>query len=567
MSTHARPVATWLAQADDARLAALFADRGVRADANWNDFFDAAEALLEPASVERLLPRLTRGEAVALSAAALGTALTPHDALIDLALMLPDGTVPSPIVTLIESRPITATEPAAALSPASADAAAHAAERAFTSLSILADTLLLAGGNGLGLLMTGVLAAGERRRLVESGIAIESVDDLISIAADAGLVRLEHRRLSVTEAGERWLRDPASPRWCTLVSGFRAGLPRGLRTPAGGWTSPSTWQQEHPWDATWSVRVDTIMRRATLLGLLTDDQSEPTWSVTLREGNEPDASPLAVMMPTEVDRIFLQNDLTAIAPGPLLPALDVRLRVIAERETAAQASTYRFSAASISHAMVLGETEASIIEFLGTLSLTGIPQPLSYLIGQTAQRHGLVRVWSQADPERTRVDSTDQHLIQAMSVDQALRPLGFLREADGLVTRVGRDVVYWALTDSRYPATLIGDDGKPLAATRRAVPAEVVVEPVSYTALIDRLRSHEGPDADAAWLERELEAAVRTKAVLLVSVGMPDGSTRELTLEASGLGGGRLRGRDRAADVERTLPVSSIRSARVVESS
>src|SRR5690606_9263803 len=86
----------------------------------------------------------------------------------------------------------------------------------------------------------------------------------------------------------------------------------------------------------------------------------------------------------------------------------------------------------------------------------------------------------------------------------------------------------------------------------------------SYAALIARLRAQQGPDADAAWLDRELEAAVRTKAVLLVEVGMPDGSTRELTLEASGLGGGRLRGRDRAADVERTLPVKSIRSAQVI---
>jgi hypothetical protein len=60
---------------------------------------------------------------------------------------------------------------------------------------------------------------------------------------------------------------------------------------------------------------------------------------------------------------------------------------------------------------------------------------------------------------------------------------------------------------------------------------------------------------------------VRTKAVLLVAVGMPDGSTRELLLEATGLGGGRLRGRDRAADVERTLPVRSILSARVFDPS
>ena len=49
---------------------------------------------------------------------------------------------------------------------------------------------------------------------------------------------------------------------------------------------------------------------------------------------------------------------------------------------------------------------------------------------------------------------------------------------------------------------------------------------------------------------------------IVVVVRMPDGSERSLTLEASGLGGGRLRGRDRGADVERTLPVSSIVSVR-----
>ena len=47
-----------------------------------------------------------------------------------------------------------------------------------------------------------------------------------------------------------------------------------------------------------------------------------------------------------------------------------------------------------------------------------------------------------------------------MSVDQTLRPLALTREdADSLTTRVGRDTVFWALTDARYPATLVGSDG------------------------------------------------------------------------------------------------------------
>ena len=51
---------------------------------------------------------------------------------------------------------------------------------------------------------------------------------------------------------------------------------------------------------------------------------------------------------------------------------------------------------------------------------------------------------------------------------------------------------------------------------------------------------------------------MRDRATVTVTVRMPEGTERDLTIEATGLGGGRLRGRDRAADVERTLPMSHI---------
>jgi hypothetical protein len=39
---------------------------------------------------------------------------------------------------------------------------------------------------------------------------------------------------------------------------------------------------------------------------------------------------------------------------------------------------------------------------------------------------------------------------------------------------------------------------------------------------------------------------------------MPDGTKVDYTLEPTGIGGGRLRGRDRKSDIERTLPLTSI---------
>ena len=106
---------------------------------------------------------------------------------------------------------------------------------------------------------------------------------------------------------------------------------------------------------------------------------------------------------------------------------------------------------------------------------------------------------------------------------------------------------------------MIGDDGRPASPRRsRRTTAASAPAPARYDELIARLRSGHSTDSDEAWLERELEQAVRARAAVRVTVRMPDGSDRELTLEASGLGGGRLRGLDRAADVERTLPLRSI---------
>ncbi len=569
MSTHARPLADDLAAASDEQLDRLLRARGVRADPGWQDFFDAAEALLESASIQRALPALTAAEAIALLRADDGGDAGEHRAtLTALALLQPDGSPWPPVSAVLTGRPAPA-DPRGDKPPetSSDPVAAHAAERAFTTVARLADLLLLTRDAPLGLLAGGALTAAEKRQLDEAGVPIEGIDALLDLAVQAELAVAGERRLRVTTTGDSWLRSSVAERWMRVATSFRSRLPRGLRTPEGGWTPPSTWIGAHPWDPNWAERSAAVLEVARLLGLVADDGSEPPWAAPLRAGRDADPAALVALLPAEVDRIFLQNDLTAIAPGPLAPQLDVRLRTMALRESAAQASSYRFTDESVTRALILGETEESIHDFLGALSLTGIPQPLSYLVARAAARHGLVRVSTDDETGRTRIESADDHLLGAIAIDQALKPLGLVRHVGSLTTNVGRDTVHGALVDARYPATLIGADGAPIVADRqRGRDAPATAAEVDYRPLIARLREHRGPDADAAWLGRELEAAVRARALLRVTVAMPDGSTRDLELEATGLGGGRLRGRDRAADVERTLPVSSIRSASVVES-
>jgi hypothetical protein len=567
MTTYARPLAVWLAAASDDALTALFRARGVSSDVGWSDFFDAAEALLDAGSVERALTGLPRDDASALLAAARGTdSSTSDDArarLIGLALLDATGRPLPPVAEAVSGRATPPAEEAAEPEAATEAASARAAERAFTTAARIADMLFAAHEAPLGLLATGALGAGEKKRLAEAGIDPGDVEDLRAIAEDAGLLRASDRHVQFTVDAAAWLGMPFADRWTLLASAYRDALPHGIRD-ARGWTVFAEWPHAYPWDAAWPAQEARLRVRARLLGLLASDESEPAWARTLRQGEIPDTTVLERLVPAEVDQVFLQNDLTAIPPGPLLPAREVRLRTMAERDSA-QSSSYRFTANSITRALVEGETEASVLEFLSELSLTGLPQPLSYLVSQTARRHGLVRV-SEVDG-RTQVISDDDALLEAIAVDRGLRPIGLVRDGDALTSRVGVETVYWALTDARYPATLVDASGAAVS-PQRTPPAETPARaPLSYGPLIERLRARQGPDADAAWLDRELDAAVRAKAVLVVDVGMPDGSVRQLLLEATGLGGGRLRGRDRNADVERTLPVRSIRAVRIAAES
>ncbi|WP_292701196.1 hypothetical protein [Microbacterium sp. 69-10] len=106
MSTHARPLADRLAAVSDARLAELLRSRGVRPDAEWSDFFDAAEALLEPGSIERGLAALTRAEARSLMAAVAGEADAGElTMLAERGLVDDGGRVPAPVAVAVTAHP------------------------------------------------------------------------------------------------------------------------------------------------------------------------------------------------------------------------------------------------------------------------------------------------------------------------------------------------------------------------------------------------------------------------------------------------------------------------------
>lgn len=571
MTTDERALATWLSARSDAELAETFALRSVPPGASWHDFFDAAEALLDAASLDRALTRLPRA---ALTQLAAGSASTQRAALERLALVDGEGQpysgVADRVALLRRASPTAFQEPeeeAAAPEPANASAAAAAAERILGATGALADLLIAAEHDPLARTGAGAVSAADRKRLTDAGAVAspEELDDLVRAAHHAGLLDGADREWLMSDAGAAWLESTTTARWSTVVEGFRRALRPGLRTASGGYAPPSTWPDAYPLDPDWPQTAEALRRIAERWGLLTPEGAEPAWATPLRSGTEPGTDALAALLPPEIDRIYLQADLSAIAPGPLAPPLDLRLRRIAVRESRAQASTYRFTGESIAAGMTEGESAASIRDFLSRLSLTGIPQPLDYLLTSVAARHGLVKVRA-GDDGNTWVESDDRSVSASIEVDQALRPLGLVAHRGSLVTRVARDIAYWALADARYPVVAVDPAGAPETVSRRPVTASSAAgdRDASYSPLVARLRDAEGSDSDAAWLGRELEQAVRSRSLIDVAVRLPDGTERTFTLEATGLGGGRLRGRDRGADIERTLPVSSIVSVRPV---
>lgn len=566
-ASDARALATRLATLDPDALAALLDARHVAPHTSWTDFFDAADGLLDPAQLHRALAQVSDVEAAALrDALETGTPVdaTLRDALAARALTDEDGTPYDAVAAALSSA---ATVDAAPAITGTDESDAASAERAFDAAASLADILYSATRTPLARIGSGALSAGDRRRLVDAGAAAspDDADILVGIAEEAGLLAGSERSWTLTDAGSTWLGSRTVERWLEVAGHLRDRLPSALRSAAGGWRPLAEWPGAYPFDPAWPDRVRRLVAMLVHWAVLAPDGTPPTWAAGLADGTHADADALRTLLPHEVDKVYLQNDLTAIAPGPLEPRLDLRLRTSARRESRAQAATYRFTAETIGAAFAAGETAASLTAFLTELSLTGVPQPLAYEIERAATRHGTLRV----GPDRqgyTRL-SGQRDLLEAINVDQALRPLGLVADGDDLVTRTSVDTTFWMLADARYPVLAVDADGTPRSPGRHAVAASTTPETSAserYRPLIETLRASLSDDADAAWLERELEQAVRTRATIDITVRMPDGSTRDVTLEAAGLGGGRLRGRDRAADVERTLPLSSIVSVRPV---
>ncbi|WP_026820161.1 helicase-associated domain-containing protein [Arthrobacter castelli] len=207
--------------------------------------------------------------------------------------------------------------------------------------------------------------------------------------------------------------------------------------------------------------VPGILREAELLGL-TGSGAITDVGQSTAGGDLPAAvEQLAAALPKPVDYVLLQADLTAVAPGYLQPALSRELALLSDAEGQGPATTFRFSASSIRRALDAGRDGAGILEFLRAHSATEVPQPLMYLINDTASRHGTLRIG--AAGSYLRSDDEDA-LTVLMSNDEASL-LGLRRLAPTVVvSRASAREVAVVLQDLGLAPLIENDDGSAVSA-------------------------------------------------------------------------------------------------------
>jgi len=286
------------------------------------------------------------------------------------------------------------------------------------------------------------------------------------------------------------------------------------------------------------------------------------------------ADALAALLPEPVDHVLLQADLTAVAPGPLESQLARRLQVVAEVESRGAATTYRFTPSSVRRALDTGWTAVELHEFLGSVSRTPVPQPLSYLVDDTARTFGSVRVGAaeaflRADDEAALTELLHHPkagslglrrlaptvLISTVPLDLLLPRLRELGAAP--VVEAADGTVHVVRPDQRRARTPREHRGR-AAETRRVLATASVVTAIRSG---DRAASSRPPGSGALTPSGSLAAlreAAETGTPVLIAYVDNHGTRTERIVDPVSVEGGVLTAHDHRSDDVRTFAVHRI---------
>ncbi|MCK9898942.1 helicase C-terminal domain-containing protein [Frankia sp. Cpl3] len=364
-----------------------------------------------------------------------------------------------------------AADPAAALA---AEALVRAVTTLLTAWGSVPVTPLRTGG-----LSVRDLRAGARLMdLPEPAAAL-----VIETAAAAGLVDATpgtEVQFVPTNAYDRWCTESVAERWAVLAEGWlrspsaswlvggrdergrqlaamsfdtrRPGVPElraevlraiaaapdGVAPTADSVRARLTWHTPRRTGALLDSMIEGTMAEAELLGLT--GRGVPSTPGRLAAGRGAAggggeslirrlADAMEPLLPEPVEELLIQADLTAVAPGPLVPRVAGELARMADIESAGAATVYRFTEASLRRAMDAGSAAEDLHDLLRSLARGGVPQTLTYLIDDTARRHGRLR----SGPAASYLRCDDVALLTEVVASRHTQALAMRRVAPTIV--------------------------------------------------------------------------------------------------------------------------------------
>ncbi len=578
-------VASALRRMSDEKLANLITERMINSS-GLVDFFDLAEAITKPTSISAAIAGLPLSQALELRSLAAGQKPNPKIAAELSGQMLISGEPEfKPFEATLESLATFAKlETVTAVADSvSAGAAASSGQPAqdqidrdcgieiFETMQAITELIFdlehrfvrEVGKKNVGL-------PDIKRFSTHLRKTNEYAKQIYELSHLANLIILANGRWQLSGQSQKWLDWNPGERFEHLAKTWRQilgdasakELQAAISKNLGVTSLEKQLAKTYPFaDGSVSSKITKLESLASLIGLSANGWMSSWAPKVLKSEYSAASNQAAATLPQPQDKLICQADLTLIAPGPLPTDIEITLRRFADTEQIGMASTYRLSALSISHGLETGLALSEIRELLVRLSGNSIPQPIEYLLNEAEARFGRLKVIGGELNERTIVQSTDKVLLAEILNDTKLKPFALSQLEDGqLASRFEPEVLYFGLREIGFVAIRVDSDGKvisPLAATRQIMDAEKIK---SISADILRLREQDaklGDSPDDDDLQRQIQLAIKNKTRARFTVTSSTGEM-EFLLEPIGIANGRLRAKDRKADIERTLPITSI---------
>jgi hypothetical protein len=561
-----------LRSADDAALKILVHERSLSL-AEFKDFFDLAQAVLTPKSQALLVSSLSNSEISSLRSLLAEEKVSKEQvSFLASDLFVWSSTEPVVYDWLTERlrenprtaslRVVTEAQKAPDQESIDRDCGIHA----FEAMQAITELIFSLDQHYVREVSKGSMGLPDVKRLSSHlGKSKEYVKAILELAKVSGVVAISEKRFHPTDLADGWIASDPKTRWQLLVNAWLAiiGVSGAKELALQHSQDPSKSLNElvgssFPLvNASAQSRMGRVAELADTIGLSVNGFAASWLSIVLAGKVMVATKALEQRLPAQQERIIVQADLSIIAPGPLASSIEIELRKFTDTENIGLATGYRISPLSISCGLEEGLSEKQIRALLEKLSGAALPQPVDYLITETATRFGRLKI--NAGETGSVLSSTDDLLATQILMDSKLKAFGLRKSENAIVSALEPESLYHALRENGYLAIRIDQNGKviaPSAIHKNSSHAAMFQDQLTRLRKQDLEIADQAPESD---VDRKIQLALASKSILLVEINA-NGKVMNFVLEPIGLANGRLRARDRKADIERTLPVSAITS-------